>query len=87
MDHGLDYGGQLQSIQELQLDRPAPERQNQQEEDCYHSEGDDNFKVDSKAARVVVVTVWAMQRWGREGPMAEGGAAGQAAWQAVSSQG
>lgn len=44
MDHGLDYGGQLQSVQELQLDRPARERQNQQE-DCYHSEGDDNFKV------------------------------------------
>lgn len=62
MDHGLDYGGQLQSCQELQLDRPAPERQNQQEEDCYHTEGDDNFKVRIIAARVVaVVAVWVMQ--------------------------
>lgn len=66
MDHGLDYGGQLQACQELQLlDRPAPQRQNQQEQDCYQTEGDDNFKVlHIIAARVVVsVTVW-VTPWG-----------------------
>lgn len=41
MDHGLDFGGLTHASQELQLQ----ERPNQQDEDCYHTEGDDNFKV------------------------------------------
>jgi hypothetical protein len=79
MDHGLDLG--VPHHLELQL-QERPERQQNQDEDCYHSEGDDNFKV-SKAStqdRFCCKLVYACA------PGAQGGAQANsttaAAWQA-----
>jgi hypothetical protein len=55
MDHGLDLG--VPHL-ELQL-QERPERQQNQDEDCYHTEGDDNFKVGERQhTRHIAVASW-----------------------------
>lgn len=64
MDYGLDAGAlalmqqqHQQLYQQQQQEKPA-ERANQ-EEDCFHSEGDDNFKVQPGA--ITETSTWHQQ--------------------------
>lgn len=57
MDHGLDLG--VPHHLELQLQERPEQRQQNQDEDCFHSEGDDNFKVHKTSTQAqAVATSW-----------------------------
>lgn len=49
MDYGLDAGA-LALAQHVHQQQQQEQKPANQEEDCFHTEGDDNFKVDARAA-------------------------------------